>query len=75
MKRITIWRKRINEPERDWFSIHNHIEDGWVTGDKPEPLNKDFKQQKDWVKANWIKHFGYLINGRVVLMEDILWCW
>ena len=37
--------------------LHNHIEDDWVEGDKPE---SKFDTQKGWKSSNWTKKHAYL---------------
>jgi hypothetical protein len=62
-EKVTIW-DRIVKIE------HNHIESGWVEGDKPQPLSPDFTKQENWDKSQWIKRHGYLVDGKVIEIPD-----
>ena len=75
MKKITIWEriKKLVEKNEDGTEIereivvHNHIEDNWVEGEKPLPVNEVFDEQKAWKGYKWIKTFGYLdLENRVL---------
>ena len=55
-KKITAW-KRFDKEKQRWF--HNHIEDGWVHGEKPVG-------HPDWKNGTWIKKHCYMINDKVV---------
>lgn len=59
MKKITIW-SRI---DRDGQTHHNHIENSWVSNNKPIG---DKSQTKAWKSSEWEKKFGYLDSNNVV---------
>lgn len=58
---VTIWY-RWNVNKKVW--LHNHIEEGWSSLDAPLP--KSEKQAKVWKGAKWQKHWGNLLNGKVL---------
>ncbi len=58
---ITIWY-RWNVKKKVW--LHNHIHEGWSSLDAPLPKNE--KQAKAWKGAKWQKHWGNLLNGKVL---------
>jgi len=60
--KITVWERW--NPETKEFQ-HNHIEDGWVEGDVPEPKCPESKGQQQWKKAKWRKTHTYLVDGVV----------
>lgn len=51
-------------------SEHNHFDIGHVGGLKPEAYRdkdgKEYERQKCWEKYEWIKSFGYLVDGKVI---------
>jgi len=64
VKKITKWSVITN----DGKIKHNHIEDGWVKGDFPQPIKKEYTNQKAWEKLSWIRTVAYLDDqNRVVL--------
>lgn len=60
--RATVWKRR-NEETRKFE--HNHVEDGWATGEKP--VGKFDHQTKNWSKGLWMKEHVMLVgkNRRV----------
>jgi len=57
MTKVTAWGvKELNKVS------HNHIENGWVEEEKPNPK---FPTQKAWKRQNWRKQFCWLINNKV----------
>jgi hypothetical protein len=57
VSKITVWNRWSNG-----VYVHNHIEDGWVHGDKPTPKSDG---QQSWLNADWSKHYAYLVNNVV----------
>ena len=55
---VTVWYRKTRE---GWK--HNHIEDGWIFGSTPTPI--DDTQAKAWKGAEWKRNWGYNINGKV----------
>ncbi len=54
-----------------WYRLHddvaefNHVSNGHAESDAPTP-NCDY-QRKAWSGATWVKEFGQLVEGRVVV--------
>lgn len=64
MRKITKWSV-ITDDGKIKF---NHIEDGWIKGEYPQPIKQEYVNQKAWEKLNWIRTVGYLDDqNRVVL--------
>jgi hypothetical protein len=69
MKKITAWKSHTVKESKDHPSYfihvweHNHIEDGWVMGLKPEPK---FPCQKSWGGKKWKKQYCYIDENQVV---------
>lgn len=63
MEKITKWS---TVDENGINKKHNHIEDGWIIGDYPKPIDSSFTNQEAWKKMNWIYEHGYLLDGKVV---------
>ena len=64
MKEITIW-ETFDEKAEEF--VYNHIENGWVTTEKPEP---NFDSQKGWPKQEWHKEHAYLLDSKVISKEE-----
>lgn len=60
--KITVW----NHKNDKGIIKLNHIENGWVDGDFPQPIKKEFVNQKGWEKMKWEKKYANLVNGVVV---------
>lgn len=65
MKPITIW----STVSKDGKIKHNHIQDGHVQGDYPEPLYSQFTNQKAWKNIRWKSEFAYLTDDNKVVRE------
>jgi hypothetical protein len=59
--KITVW-----SVDKNGKLSHNHIENGWVEGDIPQPLKPVFKNQLSWANMKWHKRFTYLKDGKVL---------
>ncbi|WEG18580.1 hypothetical protein PQ478_08860 [Alkalihalophilus pseudofirmus] len=67
-KAITVWSV-ITE-----FGVKlNHIEDGWVNGDKPQPIKKEFTNQLAWQNLKWKKEHKILNEKRQVVSGIAYW--
>lgn len=62
MKKITIW----STVDKNGESKFNHIEDGWAHRDHPQPIKKEFTNQKAWSNLKWSRLHGYLLDGKVI---------
>ena len=68
MKKVTVWYKvKYNEHGEMMGAIHNHVEDGWSTEEKPLPLNSSFTNQLAWSKDEWIKEHKYMSDDYVIV--------
>ncbi|XBW80149.1 hypothetical protein ABRD05_16575 [Bacillus velezensis] len=47
-KMITVWYKYDDKGNEAKL---NHIEDGWVDGEYPKPIDSSFTNQKAWKKS------------------------
>lgn len=61
---ITIWYRLVDDKYE-----HNHIEDGWVEGLKP--VGKFDHQTKNWSKGTWVSERAWLIDGKVVRLDEV----
>ncbi|MGY0701834.1 hypothetical protein ACW6VA_11020 [Bacillus subtilis] len=64
VKMITVWYKydvKSNEARL------NHIEDGWVNGEYPKPIDPLFSNQEAWKKSSWKREHVYLDEQYQVL--------
>ena len=71
MKKITVWQRIKTVKQEDDTEIetisHNHIEDNWVDGTKPQPLKAEFEQQKSWVNYKWVKTFAHIDKNNKII--------
>lgn len=58
--KITIWKRYSKKHET---FVHNHIEDGWVEEDKPQPKSPDFEAQGDGRVVHGVKSGGGWSTG------------
>lgn len=56
MRKITVWSIIKTNGE----TTHNHIENGWIEGEYPQPIKKEFNNQLAWQKMKWKREYGYL---------------
>lgn len=68
MQKITVWGV---SDDTGWVVKHNHIENGWVEGDKPQPIKKEYTNQLGWQKLEWLREYAYLIDGKVVYLHEV----
>lgn len=63
LKKITKW----STVDKNGKIKFNHAEDGWIIGDKPQPIKPEFVLQYRWEKENWKREYAYLDeNNKVV---------
>lgn len=60
--KVTVWYI-VNEKSATKL---NHIENGWVLGAKPQPLNPEFHLQSSWGNLKWAKNFRLLVDGEII---------
>jgi len=63
--KVTVWY-RINKKGEQ---LHNHIEDGWIEGDYPLPVNPEYVNQKAWGNEKWEWEHKYLIDGKLTFFK------
>ncbi|MDU0074931.1 MULTISPECIES: hypothetical protein [Bacillus] len=56
-KMITVWYKY---DDKGTEAKLNHIEDGWVNGEYPKPLDPSYTNQEAWEKSDWKRKHAYL---------------
>ena len=66
LKPVTLWAVWNSKTKK---YVHNHLEDGHVSGDKPEPK---FPAQQGWLSSKWRKEHKYLNHEcRIVDEMDV----
>ncbi|MGG1457816.1 hypothetical protein ABE253_21465 [Bacillus subtilis] len=71
VKMITVWYKYNNEGSEARL---NHIEDGWVNGEYPKPIDTSFSSQEAWEKSDWERKHVYLDEQyRVLNVPPAYW--
>lgn len=70
MGKITVWKKVVKKKVEDGHIYlkyeFNHIQDGWVDGDYPQPFKDEYVNQVNWKNDSWVKEFKYLVDGKIV---------
>ncbi|UHC66481.1 hypothetical protein [Bacillus sp. FCW2] len=64
VKMITVWYKYDDKGNEAKL---NHIEDGWVNGEYPNPIYPSFPNQEAWKKSDWERKYAYLDEQNKVL--------
>ena len=64
---ITIWSKFSKSKQ---IFEHNHLEFGFVEGDKPTPIKPEFSAQKDWVNYQWKKELCFMTDDFKIISKD-----
>ena len=78
-KEITLWYKHVQElvgcEEIKTVWEFNHLEDGHADFHqrRPLPIKPEFKEQaKEWKHGTWGKVSGYLVDGKVIEISDLV---
>ncbi|OIR59208.1 hypothetical protein BLL41_21820 [Bacillus sp. FMQ74] len=70
-KMITAWYKYNDKGNEAKL---NHIEDGWVNGEYPKPIDPSFTNQEAWKKSSWERKHAYLDEQyRVLNVPPAFW--
>lgn len=67
MNKVTLW----SVLSKDGTSKHNHIQDGWVEGDKPKQFKDEFVNQSAWKKIDWEREYAFISDDNKIIHMGI----